>query len=154
MATVVVGQPGRMVPCMVRTAPKRALDAQVRFRKVKSYRADRQKSPLSRGPSEWRDPDSNWGHHDFQSSMRERGMSRRCAGIPNRSGGDSAHHIAVHMVTGHTMATFVRTLVPYGVSSSVAGAAVSGASRPPCPRTHGPAIVSRSRPTNAASATR
>jgi len=81
-------------------------------------------------------------------------MSRLCPRIPNRSGGDSAHRIAVHMVTGHTVATLVHTLVPCGVWPSVAGAGPSGASRPPRPPAHGPAIVSRSRPTNATSATR
>jgi hypothetical protein len=29
--------------------------------------ANRREAPLLRGFLEWRDPDSNWGHHDFQS---------------------------------------------------------------------------------------
>ena len=31
---------------------------------------ERHKAPQQRGLVLWRDPDSNWGHHDFQSSMQ------------------------------------------------------------------------------------
>jgi len=51
-----------------------------------------------RGPSLWRDPDSNWGHHDFQSSMRPWGMSRVGRGDGGNDAGRPANHIAVHMV--------------------------------------------------------
>ena len=46
-------------------------------------------STATRGFFEWRDPDSNWGHHDFQSSMRTDDISRIPRDVRCTSAADS-----------------------------------------------------------------
>jgi len=58
-----------MVPCMVQERYSVLRDGCRRCSAIRFAYPERHKAPQQRGLVIWRDPDSNWGHHDFQLSM-------------------------------------------------------------------------------------
>jgi hypothetical protein len=69
----------------------------------RSSRAQRsRKQPTCRHFPQWRDPDSNRGHHDFQAAAKARTTGAVCRGLPELRGvGDAGGFQAIPVALGH-----------------------------------------------------
>ena len=67
--------PTIMVACMVRAVRRWLVMPRPAVRNDAELARLNHEAPLARGFVRWRDPDSNWGHHDFQSCALPSGLT-------------------------------------------------------------------------------